>query len=144
MGRLCDESPIYLFYEQYREKKITWFGEARKIKFLLPKRLNRARTVNICGTMSESGLSAIHIMPQGQTVDAEYYVEDILHKEVKPLLERSKRTNEATTIKMVVNKRRFAFQQDGAPPIPPNKHRIGIFKTCQSLYLNNGPGYILI
>ena len=28
--------------------------------------------------MSASGLSAIHIMLQGQTVDAEYYVEDIL------------------------------------------------------------------
>ena len=36
--------------------------------------------------MSASGLSAIHIMPKGQTVDAEYYVEDILEKEVKPLL----------------------------------------------------------
>ena len=54
-------------------------------------------------------------MPQGQTVDAEYYFEDILEKEVKSLLKRSKRTNEATTNKMVVNKRRFTFQQDGAP-----------------------------
>ena len=48
-------------------------------------------------------------------VDAEYYVEDILEKEVKPLLRRSKRTYEETTNKMVVNKRRFTFQQDGAP-----------------------------
>ena len=54
--------------------------------------------------MSASGLSAIHIMPQGQTVDAEYYVEDILEKEVQPLLKRSKRTNEAITNNMVVNK----------------------------------------
>ena len=38
--------------------------------------------------MSASGLSAIHIIPQGQTVDAEYCVEDILEKEVKPLLKR--------------------------------------------------------
>ena len=38
--------------------------------------------------MSASGLSAIHIMPQGRTVDAEYYVEDILEKEalVKKML----------------------------------------------------------
>ena len=40
------------------------------------------------GAMSASGLSAIHIMPQGRTVDAEYYVEDILEKEDKPLLKR--------------------------------------------------------
>ena len=44
-------------------------------------------------------------MPQGQTVDADNYAEDILAKEVKPLLKRSKRTNETTTDKMVVNKR---------------------------------------
>ena len=60
--------------------------------------------------MSASGLALIHIMPQGQTVDAEYHVEEILEKEVKPLLKRSKRTNEATTYKIVVNKRQFTFQ----------------------------------
>ena len=65
--------------------------------------------------MSVSGLSAIHIMPQGQTVNVEYYVEDILEKEVKPLLKKSKITNEAATHKIVGNKRRFTFQQDGAP-----------------------------
>ena len=54
--------------------------------------------------MSASGRSAIHIMPEGQTVDAEYYVEDILEKEVKPV-QKIKRTNVATTNKMVVNKR---------------------------------------
>ena len=58
--------------------------------------------------MQAIGLSAIHIMSQGQTIEAEYYVEDILEKENKPLLKRSKRTNEATTNKTVVNK-------DGAP-----------------------------
>ena len=77
--------------------------------------------------MSASGLSAIHIMPQGQTVDAEYYVEDILEKEVKPLLNRSKRTNEATINNMVLNKRMVPL------PTPQNKRRIGVFKTCQTL-----------
>ena len=65
--------------------------------------------------MSARGLSAIHIMPQGQTVDTEYYVEIILEKEVKPLLKRSKKTNGAKTNKMLVNKRRLTFQQEGAP-----------------------------
>ena len=79
-------------------EKMTLFGEARKIKLLLPKRY-----VNIWGTMSASGLPAIHILLQGQTVDAEYYVEDILEKGIKPLLKRSKRTNEATTNKMAIH-----------------------------------------
>ena len=68
-------------------------------------------------------------MPQGQTVDAEYYIEDILEKEVKPLLKRSKRTNEATT-----NKRRFTFQQDGAPAHTS--------KQAQDWCLQNPPNFI--
>ena len=49
-------------------------------------------------------------MPQGETVDAEYYVEDILVKEFKPLLKRPKRANEATTNKIVVNESQINFQ----------------------------------
>ena len=73
-------------------------------KVHVAKTVKNSTYVNIWGAMSASGLSAIHIMPQGQTVDAEYYVEDILEKEVQPLLKISKRTNEAITNNMVVNK----------------------------------------
>ena len=84
--------------------------------------------------MSASGLSAIHIMPQGQTVDAEYYVEDILEKEVKPLLKRSNNTYVATTNKMVVNKRLFTFQKDGAAAHTS--------KQAQDWCLQNLPNFI--
>ena len=93
---------------------MTLFEEARKIEVPVAKTVKKGAYVNIWGQFQQVGL-AIHSMPKGQTVNAEYYVEDILEKEVKPLLKRSKRTNEATTNKMVVNQRRFAFQQDGAP-----------------------------
>ena len=73
-------------------------------------------------------------MPQGQTVDAVYYVKDILEKEVKPLFKISKKTNEATTNKMVVNKRRFTFQQDDAPA-HTSKH-------AQDWCLQNVPNFI--
>ena len=108
-----DESPMYLFYAQNRKNAIVWGSQEDKVP--VAKTVKKRVYVNIWGAMSASGLSAIHIMPQGQTVDVEYYVEDILEKKVKPLLKRSKRTNEATTHKMEVNKRRFTFQQDGTP-----------------------------
>ena len=74
-------------------------------KVHVAKTVKNSTYVNIGGgAKSASGLSAIHIMPQGQTVDAEYYVEDILEKEVQPVLKRSKRTYEAITYNMVVNK----------------------------------------
>ena len=98
---------MYLFYEK---NNIVWGSQ--KIKFLLPKQLKEC----VCKYLRGSNVSKWTFSnSQGQTVDAEYYVEDILEKEVKPLLKKSKRTNEATTNKMVVNKRRFTFQQDGAP-----------------------------
>ena len=84
--------------------------------------------------MSASGLSAIHIVPQEQSVDVEYYVKDILEKEVKPLLKRSKRTDEVTTNKMIVNKRRFTCQQDGAPAQTS--------KRSQDWCLQNLPNFI--
>ena len=64
----------------------------------------------------------------------EYYVEDILEKEVKPLFKRSKRTNEATTNKMVVNNMSFTFQQDGAPA--------HTYKQAQDSCLQNLPNFI--
>ena len=75
-----DESPMYLFYEQNR-KMTVWGSQEDKVS--VDKTVKKSALVNIWGAMSASGLSAIHIMPQGQTVDAEYYVVDILEKEVK-------------------------------------------------------------
>ena len=122
-----DNSPMYLFYEQKRKNDIVWGSQEDKVP--VAKTVRMRAYVNIWGAMSASGLSAIHIMPQGQTVDAEYYIEDILEKEVKPLLKRSKRTN-----KMVVNKRRFTFQQDGAPAHTS--------KQAQDWCLQNPPNFI--
>ena len=124
-----DELPLYFFYEHNRRNNIVWGSHEDKVP--VAKTVKKSAYVNIWGTLSASGLLAIHIMSQGQTVDAEYYVEDILEKEVKPLLKRSKRSNEATTNKMVVNKGRFTFQQ--ALHTPPNAHRVGVFKTCGTL-----------
>ena len=129
---LSDESPMYLFYEQKRKNDIVWGSQEDKVP--VAKTVKKSAYVNVWGAMSASGLSAIHIMPQGQTVDAEFSIEDILEKEVKPLLKRSKRTNEATTNKMVVNKRRFTFQQDGGPAHTS--------KQAQDWCLQNPPNFI--
>ena len=127
-----DESQMYLFYEQNRKNDIGWGSQENKVP--VAKTVKKSAYVNIWGAMSASRLSAIHFMPQGQTANAEYYVEDILEKEVKPLLKRSKRTNEATTNKMVANKRRYTFQQDGAPA-HNSKH-------AQDWCLQNLPNFI--
>ena len=76
-----DESLMYSFYEQNRKNDIVWGIQEDKVPVA-----KKERICKYLGEMSASGLSAIHIMPQGETVNVEYYVEDILEKEVKPLL----------------------------------------------------------
>ena len=112
---LSDESPMYLFYKQNRKNDIVWGSQEDKVPVAKTVKKKRVYKYLGGGAMPANGLSAILIMPLGQMVDADYYVEDILEKEVKPLLKRSKRTNNATTNKMVVHKRRITFQQNGAP-----------------------------
>ena len=47
------------------------------------------------GRNAGRGLTAIHFLPQGQTLTADYYIKNILEKQVKPVLHR-KNVNEAT------------------------------------------------
>ena len=44
--------------------------------------------------MTGRGVTELHFMPQGQTLTADYYINNILEKEVKPPLCR-KKVNEA-------------------------------------------------
>ena len=67
------------------------------------------------GGMTGRGLTGIHFLPQGQTLTADYYINNILEKEVKPVLHR-KNVNEATDKrKLFSSNRHMTFVQDGAP-----------------------------
>jgi len=44
--------------------------------------------------MTGCGLTGLHFIPQGETLTASYFINNILEKEVKPLLRR-KNVNEA-------------------------------------------------
>ena len=57
-------------------------------------------------------------LPQGQTLTADYYINNILEKEVKPVLHR-KNVNEATDKrKLFSSNRHMTFVQDGVPAHP--------------------------
>ena len=64
--------------------------------------------------MTGRGLTGIHFLPQGQTLTADYYINNILEKEVKPVLHR-KNVNEATDKrKLFSSNRHMTFVQDGS------------------------------
>ena len=82
--------------------------------------------------MTGGGLTGIHFIPQGQTLTAGYYINNILEKEVKPDLHR-KNVNEAKDErKLFSSNRHLTFVQDTqhTQPRPP---RHGAKKTCQIL-----------
>jgi len=60
------------------------------------------------------GLTGLHFIPQGQTLTADYYINNILEKKVKPPLRR-KNVNEAIDKrKLFSSYRHTTFVQDGA------------------------------
>ena len=65
--------------------------------------------------MTGRGLTWIHFLHQGQTSTADYYINNILEKEVKPVLHH-KNVNEATDKwKLFSSNRHMTFVQDEVP-----------------------------
>ena len=65
--------------------------------------------------MSASGLSELHLVPQGTTINAAYYINEILEPTLLPVLKRTKRSVGITARKMVNRRTETVFMQDGAP-----------------------------
>jgi len=67
------------------------------------------------GMTGRARSQGLHFIPQGQKLTADYYINNILEKEVKPLL-RGQNVNEAMTKrKLFSSNRHMTFVQDGAP-----------------------------
>ena len=61
------------------------------------------------------GLTKLHMLPTGQTLTSEYYINQILEKEVKPLTSRHQVTGGPIERKFISSKKEMTFVQDGAP-----------------------------
>ena len=68
----------------------------------------------VWGAMSFSGLSDLHIVPQRQSVDGEYYRENILKENLFERLKKTHIRGSKFKVKMVPDMSRVIFQQDGA------------------------------
>ena len=63
--------------------------------------------------MLYTALSDLHIIPQGRTVTADYYIEEILIQSLLSSLKRKRRTGSVLTRKLLPNMSEYTFQQDG-------------------------------
>ena len=85
--------------------------------------------VMVWAMMSHQGLSELHFVPRGQTVTAQYYVEEILKKSAASAmkrkrktgpptqveLQRKRKTGPLTQVELLPKMSEAIFQQDGAP-----------------------------
>ena len=71
--------------------------------------------VMVWAMMSHRGLSDLHIVPRGQTVTAEYCVEEVLKKTATSAMNRKRQKGPPTQVKPLSKMSGTIFQQDGAP-----------------------------
>ena len=108
-----DESPFEVFHTPNRQNDRIWTRDRSSItphqtvKF--PSKLH------VWGLISYTALSDLHIIPQGRTVTAEYYIEEILNRSLMFSIKRKRKTGSVLTRKLLPNMSGYIFQQDGAP-----------------------------
>lgn len=108
-----DESMFELEHSSNPQNDRVWAKE----KASVPPRLvsKHPAKIMVWGAMSAQALTELHVVPQGQSVDSEYYVTEILEKSLLPSLNRNASTGTLLQKKMVPGMSPPIFQQDGAP-----------------------------
>ena len=90
--------------------------------------------IMVWGMTSGSGLSELHFVPLKQTVNAEYFINEILEKSCLPTLKRRKTTGPVTQQKMC----RLMFEailcRIGLLPIPPKRRKPGFPNIFQGYW----------
>ena len=67
----------------------------------------------VWGGMTGRGLTSLHFIPQGQAVTGEYYITEVLEKEVKPLFSCRSTAEEPVKRKLFLKTSSVTFVQDG-------------------------------
>ena len=108
-----DECPKYLFQLPNSKNDIVWVSQESQVTpaYLVKK----SSKWIIWGRMTGRGLTGIYFLPQGQTLTADYYINNILEKEVKPVLHRKDVIEATDNRKWFSSNRHMTFVQDGAP-----------------------------
>ena len=94
------------------------FGVLRSSQVPPAYRVKKSCKWIIWGGITGRGFTGIHFLPQAKTLTTEYYINNLLEKEVKPLLYRENHCydDEATDLtKMFSSNHHMTFVQDGDP-----------------------------
>lgn len=126
-----DESPFQLCHPPNRQNDRVWAHNSSEVP--VTETVKHPLKVMVWGMMSFRGLSDLHIIPRGQTVTADYYVEKVLKESATSAMRRRKENGAPTKIGLLPDMSQAIFQQDGAPAHNATKTQ----QWCQ----DNFPGF---
>lgn len=113
-------------------KRVVWSDESFMQLYATPnprcdrvwakkkKDVNAAPTVKfptkimVCGAFGHMGVSQLHIVEEGQTVNYEYYINKILDKYYVPAMRRNRATGSILERRIINKPSQLIFMQDGA------------------------------
>ena len=118
-----DESSFELFHPTNRQNDRVWSQNARNIEPI--QTVKFPPKIMVWGMMSGTGISELHFLPPKQSVNAEYYIKEILEKSCLSTLKRRKTTGPVTERKMCRLMSEAIFMQDGAPAHTAKRRKPG-------------------
>lgn len=108
-----DECYFHLFPTSNRATDRIWASNSEEIEAV--RSIKHSPKVMVWGMFSTQGVSQLHFVPSGQTVNAQYYRENILAKEGLEAIKRTRRTGSIIEKKLVSSMSKALFMQDSAP-----------------------------
>ena len=108
-----DESPFQIFQIANRQNDRVWSKDAASIQPCM--KVKFPAKIQVWGMMSHQALSELHIIPQGETVNGEYYRTKILAGTCKDAIHRRAKSGSVLERSMTSEMSGIIFMQDGAP-----------------------------
>ena len=125
-----DESPFELFHPSNHQNDRVWCHNSSDV--LPQETVKFPQKIMVWGMMSHQVLSELHIVPPKRTVNASYYVSEILTKTCEDALNRKRKTGAILEKRMIAAPLKATLMQDGSPP-----HRANITQNWCKNHLPN-------
>ncbi|KAI6661742.1 Transposase-like [Oopsacas minuta] len=120
-----DESPFKLFATPNNQNNRVWAKNKQDVPSVFSVKF--PAKIHVWGMMSHQALSELHIIPQGQSINSAYYINQILAKTCMGAVHRCRNNGSVLERPMLENMSEFIFMQDDAPAHTANATQ----KWCQ-------------
>ena len=107
-----DESPFELYHPPNSKNDVIWSQDKNEIEHVPVVKFSPK--VMVWGAMSFAGLTELRVVPQGQSVNQEYYCTEILEGNLFPRMRKTLLMGSKFDVKLVPDMSEMIFQQDGA------------------------------